>query len=73
MLKIYSKTICPKCMHVKRELKGKGIEFKEINLDHDEESLEMLKSKNLQGLPVVEINKELVNDVGQIMSWIDSQ
>lgn len=73
MLTIYSKTICPKCIYVKRELNSKGIEFNEINLDHDEKSLEMLQSNNLQGLPVLKIENELVNDTSKIMSWINDQ
>lgn len=73
MLTIYSKTICPKCIYVKRELKSKGIDFEEINIDHDEAALELLQSKNLQGLPVVKIDNNFTNNHGEIMSWIDEQ
>jgi len=35
---VYSKTNCPGCVKVKRELSLKGVEFEEINVDTDDEA-----------------------------------
>lgn len=53
MIKVYSKPNCMQCEMSKRYLKDKGIEFKEINVFTDTDSLEMLRSAGLTQMPVV--------------------
>jgi len=37
-MKLYTKTICPKCLWVKSELQRVGIEAEIVNIDHDEKA-----------------------------------
>ena len=53
MITVYSKPNCMQCEMSKRYLKDKGIEFKEINVFEDADSLEMLRSAGLTQMPVV--------------------
>ncbi|UZN00624.1 glutaredoxin [Lysinibacillus sp. MHQ-1] len=37
-MKLYTKTICPKCLWVKSELQRAGLEAEIVNIDHDEQA-----------------------------------
>jgi glutaredoxin 3 len=41
-VEIYTTTFCPFCVRAKRLLKGKGIEFAEIDVTHDDELREKM-------------------------------
>ena len=38
-MKLYTKTICPKCLWVKSELSQVGLEAELINIDHDQQAM----------------------------------
>ena len=58
MITIYSKPNCMQCEFSKKYLNDKGVEFKEINVFEDEESLAMLRDKGFSQMPVVSIEGE---------------
>ena len=43
---IYSAGWCPDCRRVKNFLKDRGVEFREVNIDEDEESEELVLRVN---------------------------
>ena len=58
MITIYSKPNCMQCEFSKKYLNDKGIEFKEINVFEDAESLGMLRDEGFSQMPVVSIGGE---------------
>lgn len=60
-VKIYSTHLCPYCVLAKNFLKEHNIEFEEIFVDDDhEKAKEMIKKSGQTGVPVIEINNEII-------------
>lgn len=58
-IKIYSTPMCPYCHMLKDYLKGKGIQFEDINVATDEAAAEeMVKKSGQMGVPVSIIAKD---------------
>lgn len=70
-MKLYTKTVCPKCMWVKSELQQARIDFDMINIDEDEEAKNLLISQGILSVPVIEVNGKWVSDVQEILSEIE--
>jgi len=61
MIKVYSTPTCPYCVTLKKFLKEKAIEFVDVDVSQDEKELDEMISKSGQmGVPVVDINGEIV-------------
>jgi glutaredoxin-like YruB-family protein len=61
MIKVFSTPFCPYCVTLKEFLKGNKVEFEEIDVSKDEAGREEMVTKSGQmGVPVVEINGEIV-------------
>ena len=61
MIKIYSTPTCPYCYLVKNYFKEKNIEFEDINVAENEESLkEMMDKSGQMGVPVIDIEGVIV-------------
>ena len=61
MIKVYSTPICPWCDKAKDYLKRKEVEFKEFNVQEDEEARKEMISKTQQmGVPVLDINGTMI-------------
>lgn len=56
MLKLYTKTVCPKCVVAKAMLNGNEIEFEVINVEQDEEARNKLKDLGFMSVPIAELN-----------------
>ncbi|GFR39295.1 hypothetical protein PRECH8_25910 [Insulibacter thermoxylanivorax] len=63
-MKLYTKTVCPRCMWIKSEAQRSGKELDIINIDHDEAARERLIRAGLMTVPVLEISGEF---------WISSE
>jgi glutaredoxin-like YruB-family protein len=60
-VKIYSTPVCPYCTALKEFLKERNIEFEDIDVSQNEEALkEMVEKSGQMGVPVVEIDGEIV-------------
>lgn len=58
---VYSTPTCPHCHHAKDFLKEKGIEFEDIDVSADrEKAMEMVKKSGQMGVPVIEIDGEMI-------------
>lgn len=58
MLTIYSKNNCIKCKQAKAFLETTTVDFREINIDNDKTSFDLIVEKGFQALPVFELNGE---------------
>ena len=60
-VKVYSTSTCPYCTMVKDFLKEQNIEFESIDVGTDQEAAkEMVKKSGQMGVPVVEIDGEVI-------------
>jgi glutaredoxin-like YruB-family protein len=61
MVKIYSTPSCPYCRALKEFFKERNIDFEEIDVLEDKKALEeMIQKSGQMGVPVVEINGQIV-------------
>jgi glutaredoxin 3 len=58
---VYSTPTCPHCHHVKDFLKEKKVTFEDIDVAADrEKAMEMVKKSGQMGVPVIEIDGEMI-------------
>ncbi|WP_160693242.1 glutaredoxin family protein [Clostridium sp. C2-6-12] len=61
MIKVYTTNTCPWCVKVKNYLKSENIEFEELNVQDDMTAREeMIKKSNQMGVPVLDINNNII-------------
>lgn len=61
MIKVYTTNTCPWCVKVKNYLKSENIEFEELNVQDDMAAREeMIKKSNQMGVPVLDINDNII-------------
>lgn len=53
MLIVYSKTVCPYCIKAKNYLKMKNIDFREINIEEDNQAREFLMKQGHRTVPQI--------------------
>lgn len=53
---VYSKTHCPGCVRVKRELSLKAVDFAEVNIDTDVEARHWLLAQGHRSVPQVYVD-----------------
>lgn len=58
---VYSKPGCSECRKLKLWLDAKSIEYSEVDVTQDKDSLDKIISANRLRLPVLEINEEFVD------------
>ena len=71
-MKLYTKTICPKCLWVKSELTEAGLPFEIINIDHDTAALEKLSAAGIMAVPVLEVEGALIVEMPHILAAIEA-
>lgn len=70
-MKLYTKTICPKCLWVKSELQRAGIDAEVVNIDHNEQARQAIVDAGFLSVPVLEKNGQFIGDVKEIVSQIE--
>lgn len=61
MIKIYSTPFCPYCVTLKDYLKGKKVEFIDVDVsDNEKERDEMIELSGQIGVPVVNIDGKII-------------
>ncbi|MEH7072856.1 glutaredoxin family protein [Neobacillus drentensis] len=70
-MKLYTKTICPKCLWVKSELQRAGLEAEMINIDQDEQAKQKIIEAGFFSVPVLEFEGKLIGDVKAVISQIE--
>lgn len=69
-MKIYTKTVCPKCMLVKTTLDSANITYETVNLDENEEAKKYIIEKGFMAVPIMEHNGGLIADVPKMLQVI---
>ncbi len=60
-VKVYSTSACPYCVMAKQFLKGKNVEFEDVNVSVDQQAAEEMVTKSGQtGVPVLDIEGEII-------------
>lgn len=70
-MKLYTKTICPKCLWVKSELQAANLNVETINIDHDDSGKEAVINAGFMTVPVLEVNGEWFADTASIIVQIE--
>jgi glutaredoxin-like protein NrdH len=70
-MKLYTKTICPKCLWVKSELERRGLEAEIINIEKDDKAKQIILNAGFLSVPVMELNGDLIGDTKQMMEQIE--
>jgi glutaredoxin-like YruB-family protein len=61
MIKVYSTPTCPYCVTLKAFLKEHNVEFEDLDVSQDDKAREdMMKKSNQMGVPVVDIDGEII-------------
>lgn len=59
MITVYSTPTCPYCSTLKKFLKERGLDFEDVDVS-EERAEEMISKSGQTGVPVVDINGEIV-------------
>ena len=70
-MKLYTKTVCPKCLWIKSELIRAGIPFETINIDGDELAKEKIINAGFRTVPVIEIDGLFTGDLNEIIAKLE--
>lgn len=70
-MKLYTKTVCPRCMWIKSEIERSDIEVEIINLDHNEEARNKLAEAGVMSVPVMEANGSYIFDTNEMIKQLE--
>ena len=72
MMKLYTRTVCPKCVLIKSELNVAGLEgqYEMINIDHDDQAKEKIVSAGFMSVPILEVGDKLIHDFAEMNEFI---
>lgn len=58
---IYSTKMCPYCVMAKKYLQSRNVDFTEVDVSSDySKALEMVKKSGQQGVPVIDIDGQII-------------
>lgn len=72
-MKLYTRTVCPKCMLIKTMLDSAKVEYEVTNIDFDLEAEAELKKEGIMGLPVALVDGKYYADIKSIQALIASK
>ena len=64
MITVYTKNHCPYCTQAKRYLTDQGVEYAEINIEHDGDARQFLKDRGHTTVPQLYKGAELLVEGG---------
>jgi len=70
-MKLYTRTVCPKCMWIKSEIARTGLPVEIVNIDHDEEARAKLARAGVMSVPVLEADGALLLDPNDMMKQLE--
>jgi glutaredoxin 3 len=71
MMKLYTKTVCPKCLWIKSEIQRSAMEADIVNIDRDEEARERLIEAGILSVPVLEVNGRWIVDPEEMLRQLE--
>lgn len=70
MIKLYTKSVCPKCMLIKATLDNAGVEYETINIEENEEAKNKVVEAGFMAVPVMETDGELIGTLPEMQEVI---
>lgn len=70
-MKLYTKTVCPKCMWIKSEIARSDLVIEIVNIDHDEAARQRLIEAGVLGLPVMEADGVFILDTNEMVKQLE--
>ncbi|KON90274.1 hypothetical protein AF332_11985 [Sporosarcina globispora] len=70
-MKMYTKTVCPKCMVAKSFFDNNDILYEAINLDQNESARDELVSKGFMAAPIVEFEGKYYTNMNEFQELVD--
>ena len=61
-MKLYTRTVCPKCIWIKSEARRSGKEVEIVNIDHDVAARERLIGAGIMTVPALEADGEFLTE-----------
>jgi glutaredoxin len=71
MIKLYSKTVCPKCIVAKSFFEGSDIKFQMVNIDQDVVAKDKLTEAGFMSVPIVEFNGKFYTNIGEFQELVN--
>lgn len=71
-MKLYTRTVCPKCFGVKSKIEEEQLNIELINTDHDEAARQKLIDNKISSAPVLEVNGQFITDLNTIYATLES-
>lgn len=59
-MKLYTKTVCPRCLWIKSEAERSGMEVEVIHIDHDPDARERLVKAGIMSVPALEADGQFL-------------
>lgn len=72
MIKLYTKTVCPKCIVAKGMLDSEDVLYESINLDQDSEARQKLSDLGFMGVPIAEHEGKFYVNPNEIQELIQT-
>ena len=69
-MKLFTKTICPKCMLVKNTLERNNLNYEIINIDEVPQAREQLLKNGFMSVPVLFNGESYQSDVSEILASV---
>ncbi|WJH34459.1 glutaredoxin [Paenibacillus sp. CC-CFT747] len=70
-MKLYTKTICPKCLWIKSEVQRSGLAVEIVNLDHDTAAQERLAEAGIRSVPAMEVHGQFLVDPNEMIKRME--
>ncbi len=70
-MKLYTRTICPKCMWIKSEIARSDLAIEIVNIDLDEDARERLTEAGVTSVPALEAENAYIVDPNEMMKQLE--
>jgi glutaredoxin len=67
-MKLYTRTVCPRCVWIKSEAARSGREIEIVNIDQDEAARERLVAAGVRTVPALEADGAILTDIGEMLA-----
>lgn len=67
-MKLYTRTVCPRCLWIKSEARRSGKDVEIVNIDHDEAARERLIAAGILSVPALEADGMFWTDADAMLA-----
>jgi glutaredoxin len=70
VIKLYTKTVCPKCIVAKGMLNESGVDYEVFNTDENEDARNKLLNLGFMGVPIAEYNGKFYTNNAELQELV---